>query len=95
MKFRLPKEFAEKWMAALRSGKYKQGSGRLFLFDAYCCIGVAGAVCGVKDRLMDDKGLFSPKHFCIEKEWEKIKALFTIEELIGDSNNKFLQLLCA
>lgn len=29
------------WVEALRSGKYKQGSGRLRTFsDAYCCLGV-------------------------------------------------------
>ena len=31
----------EKWIEALRSGKYKQGSGLLSGFDgSYCCLGV-------------------------------------------------------
>jgi hypothetical protein len=29
-----------KWIAALRSGKYKQGRGRLNGPDGYCCLGV-------------------------------------------------------
>lgn len=60
-KFKLPKDFATKWLEALRSGKYKQASGLLskFLYidtppptenelDNYgfCCLGVAGHVCG-------------------------------------------------
>ena len=30
----------KKWLAALRSGEYKQGSGRLRVDDSYCCLGV-------------------------------------------------------
>lgn len=30
-----------KWIAALRSGTYKQGMGQLKNGDAYCCLGVA------------------------------------------------------
>ena len=39
---RMPAEIKAKWLAALRSGQYKQG--KLFLYDgeedAYCCLGV-------------------------------------------------------
>jgi len=31
---------AEKWVAALRSGKYKQGRRQLRSGDSYCCLGV-------------------------------------------------------
>lgn len=42
----------EKWIAALRSGKYAQGSMRLCVFgndgiDRYCCMGVACAETGM------------------------------------------------
>jgi hypothetical protein len=30
----------KKWVAALRSGKYKQGTGALRRGDEYCCLGV-------------------------------------------------------
>jgi hypothetical protein len=30
----------KKWVAALRSGKYKQGQAFLFRDDEYCCLGV-------------------------------------------------------
>ena len=41
--FRLPKEFAEKWLKALRSHDYEQGDGALYKekTNGYCCLGVA------------------------------------------------------
>jgi len=46
---KLPKAFKKKWVAALRSGKYKQGIGSLYDAneDTYCCLGVAGKICGI------------------------------------------------
>ncbi len=54
--YRLPREFAIKWMAALRSGEYQQATGWLksVVYDPdplqpkfkYCCLGVAGEICG-------------------------------------------------
>jgi hypothetical protein len=47
---KLPKAFKKKWVAALRSGKYKQGFYHLkHLNDGehrYCCLGVAATICG-------------------------------------------------
>lgn len=48
---KLPKAFKEKWLAALRSGKYKQGERKLKEGDSYCCLGVA---CVVADRRIRD-----------------------------------------
>jgi hypothetical protein len=39
-------KFQKRWLAALRSGEYKQGHGRLRIDDLYCCLGVA---CEVED----------------------------------------------
>jgi hypothetical protein len=37
----MKKKIAMRWVAALRSGKYRQGSGRLLLEDgSRCCLGV-------------------------------------------------------
>jgi hypothetical protein len=46
MKFKLPKAKKNKWIKALRSGKYEQGSGQLCetMYNGdkyYCCLGVA------------------------------------------------------
>lgn len=34
------KDIADKWVAALRSGKYQQGIGHLKHGDKFCCLGV-------------------------------------------------------
>lgn len=39
-------EIKEKWVKALRSGKYKQGGGFLRKGDRFCCLGV---LCDVVD----------------------------------------------
>lgn len=45
---KLPEDFKAKWVAALRSGEYKQGRLRLHNADnTYCCLGVAATICGV------------------------------------------------
>lgn len=40
MKTRTRKEVYKLWIAALRSGKYKQGKGSLKEGNKYCCLGV-------------------------------------------------------
>ena len=46
--FRLPREFAEKWVKSLRSGDYKQGTSQLYnAYDgSYCCLGLACKIAG-------------------------------------------------
>lgn len=46
---KLPAEFKAKWVAALRSGEYKQGQGELWneQNNCYCCLGVACVLSGV------------------------------------------------
>jgi hypothetical protein len=34
------KKIADRWVKALRSGKFKQGKGRLNVAGKYCCLGV-------------------------------------------------------
>jgi hypothetical protein len=36
----MKQEIKQKWVKALRSGKYKQGEGRLKQKDTFCCLGV-------------------------------------------------------
>lgn len=46
---KLPKDFKDQWVSALRSGKYQQGKGYLRLTDnRFCCLGVACDLLGVK-----------------------------------------------
>lgn len=45
---KLPKAFKNKWVKALRSGKYKQGRKLLrnSIDNTYCCLGVAAEIAG-------------------------------------------------
>lgn len=42
----MKKEIADKWVTALRSGKYKQGRFTLKKGDTYCCLGVLCEISG-------------------------------------------------
>lgn len=39
-KLKFTKEIKEKWLEALKSGKYKQGVGMLYKCGEHCCLGV-------------------------------------------------------
>lgn len=41
----LKRKFKAKWIAALRSGKFKQGHGTLKCGEYLCCIGVGYVIC--------------------------------------------------
>lgn len=57
-KYQLPKEFAERWVKALRSGKYEQTTDcQLKLGDCYCVLGVAGIVAELKISIKGDEFL--------------------------------------
>ncbi len=45
---KLPQEFKKKWVAALRSGEYKQGKTFLCKDGKYCSLGVACAIMDIK-----------------------------------------------
>ena len=51
---KLPPKFKAKWLAALRSGEYKQGVETLYTNDdKYCCLGVACRVAKISTRNLD------------------------------------------
>lgn len=58
MKNKLPVEFKEKWVAALRSGEYKQVTEVMYDESecGYCCLGVGAALCGISDDDMKNVG---------------------------------------
>lgn len=59
-KEKLPKKFKDKWLAALRSGEYKQGRQQLVNIklgnSTYCCLGVACSIVGISDDVMGSNG---------------------------------------
>lgn len=64
MTIKLPTEFKQKWLEALRSGKYKRTMGALretWDMDnevySYCCLGVACDIAGAKWKDPDGDGV--------------------------------------
>lgn len=53
---KLDPEFKEKWVAALRSGEYKQGMYKLYdeSTNTYCCLGVAAVVAGIPKDIVKE-----------------------------------------
>ena len=49
-------ENVQKWIAALRSGKYKQTRGYLKDVNGFCCLGVASDICPSVSWLENPKG---------------------------------------
>ena len=91
-KYKLPKEFKEKWIAALRSGEYNQGKEALTRiikfseFDSYCCLGVA---CIVAKQDIDKKELNSG---FIDTDY--LKNITEIpNEIKGSQENKLVRVL--
>jgi len=58
-------EVAEKWVKALRSGEYKQGSGALETYGHYCCLGVLCEV-AIKEEVPLDVGTDIEGHSCYD-----------------------------
>ena len=54
---KLPVEFKEQWLAALRSGNYNQTSGYMKRDDAFCCLGVAY---NILHKEKEDNGWIKP-----------------------------------
>ena len=55
----LNQKFKRKWVTALRSGKFKQGSGYLKTkgVQKHCCLGVACAIAGIPAQVYGNKGM--------------------------------------
>lgn len=47
----MDKKIKTKWVKALRSNRYKQGHGKLYDGDVYCCLGVLCRVVGARAKL--------------------------------------------
>lgn len=61
-RFRLPKKFADNWLNELRNGGHSQGQDELFNNQSYryCCLGIAGLVCGLDNDQMDRLDVLYP-----------------------------------
>jgi len=72
-KQKLPERIKAKWLKALRSGEYNQGTGYLLEIHSqpeekfYCCLGVLGKVCGNEDIDLLHQGTLNEFHKRIPK----------------------------
>ena len=75
----MKKHVARKWIAALRSGKYRQGKNKLQAGNAYCCLGV---LCKIAPKYVQKRIIFTKKNQLIGgtlytqnpvKEWAGLK----------------------
>ena len=90
--FTLPKKFAVTWTKALRSKKFKQGRRALVSFQGdaptvemtdFCCLGVAGHLCG--NSILD----LSQKNYLLVRTTKNIPV-----EILGSSTrNKLVSIL--
>jgi hypothetical protein len=69
----MKKEVAEKWVVALRSGKYKQGSGTLQgIARTYCCLGVLCEIAPANKKLIAVDGMLLGSNLATQpdvKDW--------------------------
>jgi len=56
----LTEKIKKEWIKALRSGKYKQGTGKLQKESRYCCLGVLQVITGLK---VGSSTLLAKQHF--------------------------------
>jgi len=56
--YKLPREFGENWIKALRSGEYGQTRTQMRSTETpvacYCCLGVAAKILGLENEEMDE-----------------------------------------
>lgn len=83
MNYQLPIEFAQKWIEALRSGKYKQGFSYLYIKtnECYCVLGVAAKCAGLSE--IEIEGFNSLRAFADDKRVPIEIATFASEGLAG------------
>ncbi len=98
-KFKLPKDFATKWLEALRSGKYKQSTSELATIDkteneatvdgtGFCCLGVAGHLCGYKINELHGNGfLYSNKYPLVPLELQNGPSDLNLVQLVSQLND--------
>lgn len=89
---KLDPEFKAKWVAALRSGEYKQGKYNLLTEHhgacSFCCIGVAGMLRGIsKEELSNKSNYDDPAYSKCLPELDR-SILYVLGEMNDGSFNQ-------
>lgn len=73
------KEWAMKWVEALRSGKYTQGKGMLETLDGRnCCLGILCRIAGLEPVVMEGTKLFGSSGTFLPEEIRDKMDLYEI-----------------
>lgn len=83
---KLDPEFKAKWVAALRGGKYEQGTSYLHEAGRYCCLGVACVVGGQK--IVGNGGYIGPSNKNVPKILRGINKTTGHLSQMNDSESK-------
>jgi hypothetical protein len=76
----MKKEWADKWISALKSGKFKQSFGVLSNNEGYCCLGV---LC----KIVDDNRRFKPHETHPDRNTMSIVGLKNMGGYFGDNED--------
>lgn len=94
--YQLPKEFATKWVAALRSGEYKQGRGVYYNSSegCYCSMGVGLVANDIPLNERGDNTLsdHDPIMECISSDEKPTTLWYNIYKLNDEKNLSFTQI---
>jgi hypothetical protein len=88
--YHLDPAFKAEWIAALRSGEYKQGFERLFQDDCYCAIGVAAKIAGIPDEILTGHGTIDLEHMNRIHKLELSSRIELLIPLDGGTNRNNL-----
>lgn len=89
----MKKSVADKWVAALRSGKYKQGVHNLrSLDDKYCCLGVLCEISGVKSKATGDGYYYEGNGYRLTDKVQKLTGVKSEYGNLGDDDIKLSDL---
>lgn len=77
----MDKKIKKKWVAALRSGKYEQGTTLLYdqTTKSFCCLGVLCKVQGVKNQTISG--------FCYPKTEYRAGLMSTDVDVLAEAND--------
>jgi len=80
-------DIADRWIAELRSGKYKQGTGRLNRNGSFCCLGVLCEMVAVEAGVKVTQDIYEPECVRYDEEVagvpEKIMRYADIKDTLG------------
>lgn len=86
---RLKQNFYDVFIDALESGDYEQIHGNMKDGDGYCCLGVAGDICGIPSYILEESALPGEIREDIIEEHDYPEELTRNQDLFAFLNDGF------